>query len=327
MASKRQSIIYTMLLSVVLGMDSARAQPIAGMTYTYDLSTEDIDPGGFAVFVRPYADPGDTANDTLDDSNKAAITSRGRLTDGELGSMALSGVDCCLFNNGTYAGFRGDPGIGLAPKPKINVDLGGDYALDSFTLHYLVEDQPSIYSPRRVPDNNDPIQFDALTVYGSTNGVDFTKLGFSNDTNPVFGLNGDYGSGVRERRSLTIQLGGAHATNLMIDVRSPWTYTFLGEFVVNGSPVAGLTGDYNSNGSVDAADYVLWRNNVGTTTTLPNDLIGGTIGAPQYNQWRSHFGMTGAGGGAALGSAVPEPPTLCLFALGCLSVLGVRRFL
>ena len=53
-----------------------------------------------------------------------------------------------------------------------------------------------------------------------------------------------------------------------------------------------LTGDYNNNGVVDAADYVVWRNNQGTSNALPNDPIGGMIGAAQYNQWRAHFGQT-----------------------------------
>ena len=44
-----------------------------------------------------------------------------------------------------------------------------------------------------------------------------------------------------------------------------------------------MVGDYNNNGKVDAADYVLWRNNVGTTTVLPND-PGGRHNRPyQYN--------------------------------------------
>ena len=72
-----------------------------------------------------------------------------------------------------------------------------------------------------------------------------------------------------------------------------------------------LTGDYNHNGVVDAADYVVWRNAEGTTNTLPNDLIGGTIGQPQYDQWRSHFGQT-AGSGASATATVPEPATLML---------------
>jgi autotransporter-associated beta strand protein len=70
----------------------------------------------------------------------------------------------------------------------------------------------------------------------------------------------------------------------------------------------GLTGDYNSDGDVDAADYVVWLKNEGTTNTLPNDLIGGTIGAAHYNQWRTHFGESAGGGaGTATNASVPEP--------------------
>jgi hypothetical protein len=72
----------------------------------------------------------------------------------------------------------------------------------------------------------------------------------------------------------------------------------------------GLTGDYNNNGIVDAADYVIWRKKSGTNASLPNDSIGGTIGPAHYDQWRAHFGQTLSGSGSSLGSgaaAVPEP--------------------
>ena len=68
-----------------------------------------------------------------------------------------------------------------------------------------------------------------------------------------------------------------------------------------------LTGDYNSNGKVDAADYVVWRKALNTTTVLPNDPTGGTIGTTQYNTWRANFGN---GSGAGSGAAVPEPTAL-----------------
>lgn len=73
---------------------------------------------------------------------------------------------------------------------------------------------------------------------------------------------------------------------------------------------ASLTGDYNNNGSVDAADYALWRNNVGTTATLPNDPVGGTIGSAQYNQWRSNFGAHSGAASALASTAVPEPAAI-----------------
>ncbi len=63
-----------------------------------------------------------------------------------------------------------------------------------------------------------------------------------------------------------------------------------------------LLGDYNHNGIVDAADYIVWRNGLGTIYTQ-ND----------YNVWRAHFGRTaGSGSGANAIAAVPEPATLVL---------------
>ena len=75
-----------------------------------------------------------------------------------------------------------------------------------------------------------------------------------------------------------------------------------------------LVGDYNDDGTVDAADYVVFRKNEGTASALPNDPTGGTIGQAQYNQWTTHFGQT-AGGGSASNAAVPEPRTLMLITL------------
>jgi T5SS/PEP-CTERM-associated repeat protein len=83
------------------------------------------------------------------------------------------------------------------------------------------------------------------------------------------------------------------------------------QLYANGVLSVVLPGDYNGNGVLDAADYVVWRGAEGTTNTLPNDLIGGTIGQPQYDQWRAHFGQTaGSSGSASANAAVPEPATL-----------------
>jgi uncharacterized protein YjbI with pentapeptide repeats len=74
--------------------------------------------------------------------------------------------------------------------------------------------------------------------------------------------------------------------------------------------VAVLPGDYNGNGIVDAADYTVWRNGLGTTYT-PAD----------YGLWRSHFGQTADSGAAGyplgasaalLSPTVPEPAALVL---------------
>ena len=87
---------------------------------------------------------------------------------------------------------------------------------------------------------------------------------------------------------------------------------------------AGLPGDYNHNGAVDAADYVLWRKYNNTATTLPNDLTSGTDDS-DFTVWRSHFGQpAGSGAASDTNTAVPEPTTLVLLA-GSLTWLILPR--
>lgn len=73
---------------------------------------------------------------------------------------------------------------------------------------------------------------------------------------------------------------------------------------------AGVDGDYNGNGVVDAADYVLWRKN-------PT----GFGGIPGYNTWKQNFGESGLGSG----SAVPEPAAIVLAGLLVSVLLGTRQ--
>jgi hypothetical protein len=87
-------------------------------------------------------------------------------------------------------------------------------------------------------------------------------------------------------------------------------------FTDNIADPVGLIGDFNDDGTVDAADYVTYRKNAGTTNALPNDNgIGGTVGPAHYQLWAANFGNSTPGGGSAL-SAVPEPSTLTLLACG-----------
>jgi hypothetical protein len=83
-----------------------------------------------------------------------------------------------------------------------------------------------------------------------------------------------------------------------------------------------LQGDYNNDGTVNAADYVLWRNG----GPLQNDPTAG-VQPEDYNTWRANFGRTGTGGGGAgLAASVPEPATIMLILLPA-AILGapVRR--
>jgi hypothetical protein len=88
---------------------------------------------------------------------------------------------------------------------------------------------------------------------------------------------------------------------------------------------AELSGDYNDDGAVDAADYIVWRKNAGTMNMLPNDDdLPGPIGMPHYDLWRTDFGQT-SGGGAATGFAVPEATSLVMLLIGGLAMVCHRK--
>jgi hypothetical protein len=87
-----------------------------------------------------------------------------------------------------------------------------------------------------------------------------------------------------------------------------------GESVVTVAPTyitsAGVPGDYNENGIVDAADYTVWRDRLNQATTLPNTDVADVdnmVTLAEYNFWVSRFGMTSGAGSLSSNAAVPEP--------------------
>ena len=78
-----------------------------------------------------------------------------------------------------------------------------------------------------------------------------------------------------------------------------------------------VTRDYNRNGAVDAADYVVWRKG----GTLQNEVVTpGSVTPEDYTEWRARFGNPpGSGAGVGGISSVPEPTgsALALLGLAC----------
>jgi hypothetical protein len=93
-----------------------------------------------------------------------------------------------------------------------------------------------------------------------------------------------------------------------------------------GAAPVGLAGDYNDDGIVDAADYVIWRKALSSgATSLPNETASlGVVDQEDYAAWRTNFGAT-QNESAAAGAAVPEPSVWAMILLGLCSNLCRRR--
>lgn len=83
-----------------------------------------------------------------------------------------------------------------------------------------------------------------------------------------------------------------------------------------------LLGDYNADGAVTAADYVVWRKSFGSATALPNGDNTPGVGMDDLARWRSNFGKATPGSGAGLGElpGVPEPTSPLLLLGGCIGL-------
>jgi hypothetical protein len=171
---------------------------------------------------------------------------------------------------------------------------------------------PGTTSPRRSTDGTSAaVLFDDDDTMGWPNNdnassVEITSL----DADPSQGASWQLSNGrspMQVIATLTDHTGG--------DIGSPGAV---------GTELAGVLGDYNDNGVVDAADYVLWRN--GGPLENEGDMPG-TVNEADYTFWRSRFGLT-SGSGAALSAAnVPEPTSTVIALMGiaiCLLVLRNR---
>lgn len=88
-----------------------------------------------------------------------------------------------------------------------------------------------------------------------------------------------------------------------------------------------VTGDYNHNGVVDAADYVLWRASAGATGSgrAADGNSDGVVNQLDYDLWRQHFGQTS--GAATHTAAIAEPAACGLFLLAGLTMTTLVRTL
>jgi hypothetical protein len=86
-------------------------------------------------------------------------------------------------------------------------------------------------------------------------------------------------------------------------------------------------GDYNNDGTVDAADYVVWRKILGQSVMLPNrdNANSGPISIDDYETLRAQFGEAACADDEN-GTSVPEPSAVLLCLVSIALFAGDRGF-
>jgi hypothetical protein len=264
--------------------------------------------GGSRTFIGSAAAPGGAIN---------------------LGSQTLELNGGLLVNNGTVSGTTnvnfGAVAKGAGAYGVVNVNQGGVYAPGnspgiSTAASVLFDNAPTIVAGPTLMIELAGVApgtgYDQLHVTGNLSLGGTLAVSLINGFTPVAGSSFD----ILDWGALSGTFASLDLPTLAADLS--WNTSQLYTTGVLSVLAAGLAGDYNQNGTVDAADYVVWRNGLGTTYTQ-ND----------YNIWRANFGATAGGSGANAGpvssanATIPEPATwVMMLGAFCLLAWGnVRR--
>jgi PEP-CTERM motif len=107
---------------------------------------------------------------------------------------------------------------------------------------------------------------------------------------------------------------GGNTVGGSVPYESRWS---LARLETGQHPIMASTtpGDFNLDGYVDAADYTIWRDN-----------LGGSRQEPEYTDWITHFGAhPGSGSGGLASITVPEPSTGVLMLLAMAAGIVCQR--
>ena len=126
--------------------------------------------------------------------------------------------------------------------------------------------------------------------------------------------------------SLTTGVSGTLDLSFLLEMNSLDDGSRFGTtFLIADIGVPGVPGDYNNNGVVDAADYVLWCKG----GPLANEVdMPGVVNSADYAAWRARFGNTSGSGTGFASSAgavpIPEPAAMILFFVALACGIAVR---
>lgn len=148
------------------------------------------------------------------------------------------------------------------------------------------------------------------------------------DLNGTLDANLISGSPLAVNDTVTVLTAAGGITDSGLSVAGPFSHSIVGnDLVLTFLGISGLAGDFNADGVVDAADYTVWRDNLGAAdeTALNGNGNGADgVDSADYALWKANFGNT-SGAGAGSRASVPEPTSITLLLLSLAAVCGAAR--
>jgi T5SS/PEP-CTERM-associated repeat protein len=274
---------------------------------TRDLSNQLVDLGSATVHVA--------ADGTLDASTAVNVMLRGVLilSGGRIEAPLVRNNRGGFFHftGGTLAvgQFDGDlvqqGGTLVAGSSPGTMSINGDYTLDD----------DGILEVELAGNSTPGTGYDQYVVSGDASLTGKLKVVLLNGFLPTLGDSFQF---LMAQGSLTNMLDLSLLPDLSVDL--DWQLTTVPHGLSLNVVSATLDGDFNHDNVVDAADYTVWRNGLGTVY-FPND----------YALWKSHFGERRTPGAGSLQPTanVPEPNSFALFlaiaGLGSLFKVRISR--
>jgi hypothetical protein len=153
----------------------------------------------------------------------------------------------------------------------------------------------------------------------STSSDSFREIAFDADGNLYIST---FGSQIQLIAGAALDPANIADNSSVLWYDSPTNASFSGIDIGFGAAAPATPGDFNGDSVVDAADYTLWRDNLGAAdeSAIGNNGDGGGIDQSDYELWRLNFGNNYASGSLGSGNTVvPEPQSL----LVCAALAGI----
>jgi hypothetical protein len=256
----------------------------------------------------------------IGDPSSGPVAPLGAVTVYPNGRLAGSGtIKGNLFANNPFPNLEGvyKPLIALGNSPGL-LTVEGNVALDAGTVIELEigglapgtqHDQLAATGSITINGNLE------IAVVNSGNGFQLPGIG-----NPytVLSAAGGLSGTVQNAASLRSVAGGSLVT---------WSISAgANNAVLQAMSITPLLdGDFNGDGAVNAADYVVWRESQGGINLAADANRDGAVDQVDLNIWRENFGDPGDGSSAGWTTSVPEPSASWL-AFFAIAIHWGRRF-